>query len=159
MEVNKISPCLWFNDNAEEAVNFYISVFKNARIKDMVPYGATNPNGKTGSVMLITFEIEGQEFMALNGGPQFQFCPAISLRINCDTQREIDTLWEKLSEGGKPGECGWLVDKFGVSWQVMPSIIADMLKDEVAAKRDKVIDALHSMQKLDIDKIKEAYEG
>ncbi len=157
--MEKISPCLWFNGRAEEAVNHYISIFKNARIKDIVPYGDTNPHGKTGSVMLIIFEIEGQEFMALNGGADFKFCPAISLRINCDTQKEVDRLWEKLSEGGKPGQCGWLEDKFGVSWQVTPSIIADMMRDEVAAKRDKVMAAVLTMEKLDIEKLKEAYES
>ena len=156
--MEKISPCLWFGGQAEEAVNHYISIFKNARIKDVVPYGDSNPHGETGTVMLIIFEIEGQEFMALNGGGAFKFCPAISLSISCDTQKEVDRLWEKLSEGGKPGQCGWLEDKFGVSWQVTPSIIAAMLRDEVAAKRDKVIAAVQSMTKLDIEAIKRAYE-
>lgn len=152
----KITTFLWFDKNAEEAVNFYVSVFKNAKVLQTVRYGDTGP-GPKGSVMTIDFELDGQKFMALNGGPDFKFTEAISLMVNCETQDEIDYYWEKLSEGGQKVECGWLKDKFGLSWQIVPSILPELFNKPDKANR--VMAAVVKMKKLDIAELKRAAEG
>jgi predicted 3-demethylubiquinone-9 3-methyltransferase (glyoxalase superfamily) len=160
--VEKISPFLWFDDNAEEAAKFYTSIFKNSRIMDTTHYGesAAEVSGRSkGTVMTMTFELEGEQFMALNGGPIFKFSPAISFLVSCETQQEIDIFWEKLSEGGGEQEqCGWLKDKFGVSWQIVPSILAEMIHDKDANKSERVIKAMLQMKKLNIGGLRKAYE-
>ena len=150
----KITTFLWFNDNAEEAANFYCSVFKNSRILNSVPYGDAGP-GPKGSVMIIDFELDGQKFTGLNGGPQFKFTEAISLLVSCETQQEIDYFWEKLSEGGQQVECGWLKDKYGLSWQVAPSNLAELLKGD-RERGDSVMKAVMKMKKLDIAEMEKA---
>ena len=158
--MQKITPCLWFDDNAEEAVKFYTSIFKNSKITKTARYGETGSQGSgrpKGSVMTIVFELEGQEFMALNGGPHFKLTPAISLIVNCKTQKEIDELSEKLTAaGGKIVQCGWVEDKFGLSWQIVPTVLGEMMQD--TKKSDKVMAALLKMDKLDIKKLEEAYK-
>jgi predicted 3-demethylubiquinone-9 3-methyltransferase (glyoxalase superfamily) len=155
----KITPFLWFDNQAEEAVNFYTSVFKNSRINGMSRYGDEGP-GPKGTVMVATFQIEGQEFMALNGGPQFKFTPAISFMVHCDTQEEIDELWEKLtSNGGQEVECGWLTDRFGLSWQITPKVFGKMMQDKDPAKTRRVMQAMMQMKKMDISKLEQAYSG
>ena len=154
----KITTFLWFDNQAEEAVNFYVSIFKNSRVGDIARYGDTGP-GPKGQVMTAEFQIEGQQFTALNGGPQFKFTEAISLVVNCETQEEVDELWEKLSEGGEKVKCGWLKDKFGLSWQIVPTILKDLLKDKDVEKTNRVMQALLKMTKLDIAQLKAAYEG
>ncbi len=156
--MQKITPFLWFNYQAEEAVRFYISVFKNSEILDITHYGSEGP-GVEGAVMTMVFQIEGQKFIALNGGPQFTFSPAISFVVNCETQAEIDYLWEKLSEGGEKIECGWLRDKYGVSWQIVPTVLGGMLQDNDPVKANSVFQAMLKMKKMDIEKLKQAYEG
>jgi predicted 3-demethylubiquinone-9 3-methyltransferase (glyoxalase superfamily) len=160
--VEKISPFLWFDDNAEEAAKFYTSIFKNSRIMDTTHYGesAAEVSGRSkGTVMTMTFELEGEQFMALNGGPIFKFSPAISFLVSCETQQEIDIFWEKLSEGGGEQEqCGWLKDKFGVSWQIVPRILAEMIHDKDANKSERVIKAMLQMKKLNIGGLRKAYE-
>lgn len=155
--MQKITPCLWFDGNAEEAMNFYTAIFKNSKIGSIMRYGEAGP-GPAGTVLSVTFELDGQEFMALNGGPQFTFSPAISLFVNCETQAEVDELWEKLSEGGEPNRCGWLQDKFGVSWQIVPAVLGKMLQDKDAEKSKQVMQAMLKMDKLDIQSLKQAYE-
>lgn len=156
--MQKIIPFLWFNDKAEEAMNFYTSIFKNSKIVSVTRYGDAGP-GPKGSVMTGIFQIEGQEFYALNGGPHFTFTPAISFFVNCETQQEIDELWEKLSAGGEPGRCAWLKDKYGVSWQIVPTALGQMMKDPDPAKSSRVMKALMQMGKLDIEALKKAYDG
>lgn len=159
--MQKIAPCLWFDDNAEEAVKFYTSVFPRSKIGTIARYGksgASVSGRREGSVMTITFELDGQEFMALNGGPQFKFSPAISLMVNCETQHEVDEMWEKLSEGGKKSRCGWLDDKYGVSWQIVPTVIAELMSAEPQGV-ERVMAALLKMDKLDIAALKRAYAG
>ena len=156
--MQKITPFLWFDDNAEEAMNFYVSVFKNSKIGRVTRYGETGP-GPKGKVMTGTFELRGQEFMALNGGPQFKFTEAISFFVNCETQEEVDELWEKLSKGGEKGRCGWLKDKFGLSWQIVPTALGRMLSDADPAKSQRVMKAMLQMDKIDIARLKQAYEG
>ena len=151
----KITPFLWFNGNAEEAVNFYTSVFNDAKAARMVRYGAEGP-GPEGTVMTAPFRLYGQEFVALNGGPQFTFTPAISFVVNCQTQEEVDQLWEQLSEGGSKGRCGWLQDKFGVSWQIVPTVLAELLQAQDAEKSKRVMQAMLQMDKLQIETLKEA---
>src|SRR5919206_1832075 len=144
MNIRKIIPHLWFEDNAEEAAKFYTSIFKNSRITDITHYGesAAEVSGRPkGTVMTVTFELEGQRFMALNGGPIFKFSPAISFLVSCETQKEVDNLWEKLSEEGEVEQCGWLKDKFGVSWQIVPSVLGEMMQDKDAEKSERVIKA------------------
>jgi predicted 3-demethylubiquinone-9 3-methyltransferase (glyoxalase superfamily) len=156
-----VVPCLWFDNKAEEAAKFYASTIGNSRIGKIVRYGeaAAKASGQpAGSVMTVTFTINGQEFMALNGGPQFTFSPAVSFVLTCDTQKEIDRLWDKLSEGGEKSVCGWLTDKYGLSWQVVPAVLDKMLEDKDAKRRDAVMDALLHMAKLDIKTLQEAYE-
>jgi len=152
----KITSFLWFNNNAEEAVNFYVSVFKNSHIRKTVRYGETGP-GPRGSVMIIDFELDGQEFTALNGGPNFKFTEAISLVVHCKTQEEVDYFWEKLSaDGGQIVECGWLKDKFGLSWQIVPDVLLQQLQDDDPQKRDRVMQAMMKMKKLDIAALQNA---
>ena len=154
--MKKITPCLWFDGNAEEAVNFYTSVFKNFKVGEVMRYGDAGP-GPKGSVLTVAFELEGQEFIALNGGPMYQFSPAVSFFVNCDTQEEIDEFWEKLSEDGQTQQCGWLTDKYGVTWQIVPRVLGAMLQDENAAKSKRVMQAMLKMTKLDIDLLQQAY--
>jgi predicted 3-demethylubiquinone-9 3-methyltransferase (glyoxalase superfamily) len=156
--MQKITPCLWFDNQAEEAVNFYISIFKNSKRTRVSHYGKSGPQPE-GTVMTLTFELDGQEFMALNGGPHFKFNEAISFVVNCKTQEELDDYWEKLSAGGEKVQCGWLRDKYGVSWQIVPTIIGDIFQDKDPAKTQRVMDALLKMVKLDIKALKQAYEG
>lgn len=156
--MRKITPFLWFDDKAEEAMNFYCSVFKNSKKGSVMRYGEAGP-GPRGSVMSVTFELEGQEFMALNAGPQFSFTPAISFFINCETQEEVDYFWEKLSEGGRKDQCGWLQDKYGLSWQVVPSILGRILGDPDKEKSQRAMKAMLQMKRLDIEDLKQAFEG
>jgi predicted 3-demethylubiquinone-9 3-methyltransferase (glyoxalase superfamily) len=160
--MQKITPNLWFDDQAEEAANFYVSIFKNSKIGDITRYGgsAAQMSGKpVGSVLTVTFYLEGQEFVALNGGPQFKFTEAISLCVNCDTQQEVDELWEKLTrDGGEPGPCGWLKDKYGVSWQVVPRVVYEMMLSPDPVKAERAMEAMLQMQKLDIAGLQQAYE-
>jgi predicted 3-demethylubiquinone-9 3-methyltransferase (glyoxalase superfamily) len=153
----KITPFLWFDGKAEEAMNFYVSLFKNSKVVSVSRYGEAGP-GPKGTVMSATFELAGQRFIALNGGPQFTFSPAISFLINCETQEEVDDLWEKLSEGGKKERCGWLKDRYGLSWQVIPSALGQMLQDKDPAKSRRVMQAMLQMDKIDIKRLKQAYE-
>jgi len=155
----KITTYLWFDNNAEEAMNFYTSIFKDSKVLDVVRYGDAGP-GPKGAVMLCTFQLEGQKFIALNGGPQFKFTEAISLLVDCETQEEVDKLWEKLTaDGGAPSQCGWLKDKFGLSWQIVPSALPEMLKDTDPERSKRVMQALLQMSKLDVNKLRQAYEG
>ena len=158
MSEQKITPCLWFDFKAEEAVAHYLTIFKNGRIVSTTRYGEVGP-GRAGEVMTILFEIEGQRFLALNGGSQFKFTPAISLIVDCSTQAEIDELWDRLGEGGAPGQCGWLTDKFGVSWQVVPSLIPRIIASGDAAGVERVMRAIMPMKKLDIAKLEQAFEA
>ncbi|HEX8943603.1 MAG TPA: VOC family protein [Gemmatimonadaceae bacterium] len=153
--MQKIRPFLWFNDNAEEAMNFYLSIFKNSKAGTVSRYGDAGP-GPKGSVMSATFELDGQEFMALNGGPTYKFTPAISFFVNCETQQEVDELWERLSAGGKKDRCGWLQDKFGVSWQIIPSALGRLLGDKDRARAQRVMQAMLQMDKIDIKRLEEA---
>ena len=156
--MQKITPFLWFNDQAEEAMNFYVSIFKNSKVGSVTRYGDAGP-GPKGSVMTATFQLEGQEFFVLNGGPQFQFTPAISFFVNCETQEEVDELWEKLSAGGKKERCGWLKDKFGLSWQIIPTLLPDMLTDQDQDRSRRVMKAMLQMKKIDVNVLRQAYEG
>jgi predicted 3-demethylubiquinone-9 3-methyltransferase (glyoxalase superfamily) len=151
----KIRPFLWFDGNAEEAMNFYVSIFKNSKVGTVNRYGDAGP-GPKGSVMSATFELDGEEFMALNGGPKYTFTPAISFFVNCETQQEVDELWEKLSAGGNPHRCGWLQDKFGLSWQIIPSALGRLLGDKDRAKAQRVMEAMLQMDKIDIKRLEEA---
>ena len=155
--MQKIAPFLWFDDQAEEAVNFYASIFNNSKIGRVARYGEGGPGAK-GTVMTVTFQLDGQEFMALNGGPHFTFTPAISFFVNCETQEEVDELWEKLSEGGEKGPCGWLKDKYGVSWQIIPSALGELLGDPDPVKSARVMQAMLQMGKIDIASLRRAYE-
>jgi len=159
--MQKIIPCLWFDHQAKEAATFYVSIFRNSKIGRITRYGEAGAkvSGRPkGSVMTVMFKLNGQEFMALNGGPIFKFSEAVSFVVNCRTQKELDDLWEKLSEGGKKGQCGWLKDKYGVSWQIVPTVIAEMVTDADPAKSERVMKALLQMTKLGIRKLKQAYE-
>jgi predicted 3-demethylubiquinone-9 3-methyltransferase (glyoxalase superfamily) len=153
----KITPYLWFDNNAEEAIQFYSSIFKNSKTVNVTRYGEGGPLPK-GTLMSATFEVVGQQFMALNGGPHFKFNEAISFFVKCETQEEVDELWEKLSEGGEEGRCGWLKDKYGLSWQIIPSILGKLMQDEDAGKAKKVMEAMFKMDKIDIKALKQAYE-
>src|ERR1700674_4828693 len=158
----KISPCLWFDTEAEDAAKFYTSVFKNSAIKQISRYGKAGQDvhGKEpGSVMVVAFEIEGLTFTALNGGPQFKFDEAVSFQVMCDSQAEIDHFWTKLSEGGREGPCGWLKDKFGLSWQVVPSDLPRMMTDADGATAGRVMDAVLKMKKFDLETLKRAHAG
>jgi predicted 3-demethylubiquinone-9 3-methyltransferase (glyoxalase superfamily) len=162
--IQKITPCLWFDDQAEEAAKFYAAVFKRSRIVNMARYGEAghDVHGKpAGTVMTVAFELEGQAFTALNGGPMFKFNEAISFQINCETQEEVDYYWDKLSKGGdeKAQQCGWLKDKYGVSWQVVPRVLVEMINDPDYGKSQRAMKAMLQMKKIDIDKLKRAYAG
>ena len=157
-QTQKITPFLWFDDKAEEAMRFYMGIFKNAKVGEMRHWGDSGP-GKPGAVMSVSFELEGQRFMALNGGPAFKFSPAISLFVNCETQEEVDHYWEKLSaDGGKTNRCGWLDDKYGITWQIVPSVLGKLLGDKDAAKANRVMQAMMQMSKLDIAGLQQAYD-
>ena len=152
-----ITPYLWFDNNAEEAMKFYTSIFPNSKIGSMTRYGEAGP-GPAGTVMSGTFELNGREFMVLNGGPLFPFTEAISLFVSCQTQEEVDSLWAKLTQGGEPGQCGWLKDKFGLSWQIVPTALVEMLGDRDAGKAKRVMEAMLKMSKIDIKVLKQAYD-
>ena len=155
--MQKITPCLWFDNNAEAAVNHYLSIFKNSKINKILRCGDAGP-GPKGSVLTIAFQLEGEDFIALNGGPIFKFNEAISLSVDCKSQIEVDDLWEKLSDGGQESQCGWLKDKFGLSWQVVPSALVEMLQDPDPEKTKRVMAAMMQMGKIDIAKLKQAYD-
>jgi predicted 3-demethylubiquinone-9 3-methyltransferase (glyoxalase superfamily) len=155
--MQKITPFLWFDDKAEEAVNFYLSVFKNSKIISVSRHGEGRP-GPKGTAMSVTFQLDGQDFYALNGGPHFTFTPAISFFVNCETQQEVDDLWEKLSAGGKKDRCGWLKDKYGLSWQIIPTTLGKLLHDKDAEKSKRVMQAMLQMDKIDIKTLQQAYE-
>lgn len=155
--MNKITPFLWFDDKAEEAVNFYTSIFKNSRVLNISRYGKDAPYPE-GMAFLITFELDGQEVMALNAGPEFKFTEAISMFVNCETQAEVDEFWEKLSEGGEKSQCGLLKDKYGLSWQIVPIALGELMNDKDAEKSKSVMQAMLKMTKIDINGLKQAYE-
>jgi predicted 3-demethylubiquinone-9 3-methyltransferase (glyoxalase superfamily) len=154
----KIKTFLWFDGKAEEAAKHYTSIFKNSRILSTARYGEAGP-GPKGSVMTVAFELEGQEFLALNGGPDFKFTEAISLLVTCDSQQEIDELWGRLSAGGEEGQCGWLKDKFGLSWQIVPSRLPELLQDRDAARSGRVMQAMLQMRKMDVARLERAHAG
>jgi predicted 3-demethylubiquinone-9 3-methyltransferase (glyoxalase superfamily) len=156
--MQKITPFLWFDGKAEEATNFYVSIFKNSKITRISRFGEGGPAPK-GTVMSTSFELEGQDFIALNGGPQFIFTPAISLFVNCETQAEVDELWQKLSEGGKQERCGWLKDKYGLSWQIIPTILGKLLQDPDPVKSKRAMAAMLQMDKIDIQGLQKAHDG
>ncbi len=155
--MQKITPFLWFDDKAEEAAHFYVSIFKNSKVGRVTRYGEGAP-GPKGKVMSVTFELDGQEFYALNGGPVFTFTPAISFFVNCETQQEVDELWQKLSAGGEESRCGWLKDKYGLSWQIIPSALGKMLQDKDREKTKRVMDAMLQMGKIEISRLQQAYD-
>lgn len=162
--IQRISPCLWFTNQAEEAANFYVGIFRNSRIEKIARYGAAGQehhHKPPGSVMTVAFLLDGQNFTALNGGSIFRFSEAISLQVNCDTQEEVDYFWDKLSEGGDENaqQCGWLKDKFGLSWQIVPSIVPEMMVDPDHAKSQRVMTAILKMKKPDIEALKQAFAG
>jgi predicted 3-demethylubiquinone-9 3-methyltransferase (glyoxalase superfamily) len=156
--IQRITPFLWFDQQAEEAAGFYTSIFPNSRIVKVVRYGKTGP-GPAGSVMTVAFQMDGQSFVALNGGPHFKFTEAISFVVNCETQAEVDTYWEKLSAGGSEVQCGWVKDKYGLSWQIVPTVLPELLSDPDPEKSQPVMKAILSMKKLDIGALKRAHEG
>ncbi len=159
--MQKITPFLWFDDEAEEAAKFYMSIFKNSKIGKITRYGKEGyeVHGRpAGTVMTVEFQIDGQKFVALNGGPQFKFTEAVSFSVDCKTQKEVDEFWEKLTEGGEGGACGWLKDKFGLSWQINPTILGEMLQDKDSKKAGRVMAAMLKMKKIDIETLKKAYE-
>ncbi len=162
--IQKITPCLWFDDQAEEAAEFYVGIFRNSRIVSVTRYGDAGHeiHGRpAGSVMAVGFMLDGQAFTALNGGPLFKFNEAISFQVNCETQEEVDYYWEKLSDGGdrKAQQCGWLKDKYGASWQVIPNVLLEMLTDPDSEKSQRVMKSLLQMKKIDIEELKRAYDG
>jgi len=153
--MQKITPFLWFDDKAEEAMNFYVSIFKNSKVGSVSRYGEVGP-GPKGMVMTATFQLDGQDFIALNGGPHFKFTEAVSFSVDCKTQQEVDELWEKLSEGGQKSRCGWLKDKYGLSWQIVPTVLTELLGDKDPAKSKRVMQAMLQMDKIDIETLKKA---
>jgi predicted 3-demethylubiquinone-9 3-methyltransferase (glyoxalase superfamily) len=154
----KITPFLWFEDKAEEAANFYVSIFQNSEIGSVSRYGEAGPGAK-GTAMVVSFQLNGQEFAALNGGPQFKFTPAISFLVNCETQQEVDELWEKLSQGGRKDRCGWLQDKYGVSWQIIPTVLGKLMSDPDREKANRVMTAMLQMDKIEIKTLQAAHKG
>ena len=156
--MQKITPFLWFDDMAEEAANFYVSIFKNSKIGRVTRYGEGAP-GPKGKVVSVTFQLDGQEFYAFNGGPLFNFTPAISFFVNCETQEEVDDLWNKLSAGGEESRCGWLKDKYGLSWQIIPSALGRLLQDKDREKAKRVMNAMLQMGKIDISRLQQAYDN
>ncbi|WP_134498507.1 VOC family protein [Microvirga pakistanensis] len=157
--MSKIAPCLWFDGKAEEAANFYVSLLPDSRIDAVLPYTVETPGGKPGDVMLVEFTLAGLRYMALNGGPYFQFTPAVSFFVSCSDQQEVDRLWDALSVGGTPMECGWITDRYGVSWQIVPEAMIRMIKDEDPAKVRRVTEAMLTMVKLDVEALEAAYHG
>lgn len=155
--MQKITPFLWFDDQAEEAAKFYVSIFNDSKIVTIARYPEGSP-GPVGSVMTVLFELEGQQFIALNGGPHFKFTEAISFSVDCKNQEEVDYLWEKLTDGGEESMCGWLKDKYGLSWQINPTVLGEMLSDPDPAKTKRVMQAMLKMRKIDIQKLKDVYE-
>lgn len=155
--MQKVTPFLWFDTQAEEAANFYTSIFENSKVAEVTRYGEAGP-GPAGTVMTITFQLDGQEFIALNGGPQFKFTEALSFSVACETQEEVDYYWEKLTDGGEPGPCGWLKDKYGLSWQINPTVLGELLSDPDPEKSKRVLEAMLQMKKIDIQTLKQAYE-
>ena len=156
--MQKITPFLWFDNQAEEAMNFYVSIFKNSKTLSCTRYGDAGP-GPKGTVLVASFELDGQEFIALNGGPRFKFTEAVSFVVNCETQAEIDEMWAKLSAGGEESQCGWLKDKFGLSWQVVPPILSKLMQDKDPQKSNRVMQALLQMKKIEIATLQRAYDG
>ena len=156
--MQKITPFLWFDNQAEAAATFYVSIFRNSKIVTTTRYGDAGP-GPKGSVMTVVFELDGQEFIALNGGPQFKFTEAVSFSVNCKTQEELDDFWEKLSRGGEEGPCGWLKDKYGLSWQIIPSALGELMGDKDPVKAKRVMEAMLKMNKIDISILRQAYES
>jgi predicted 3-demethylubiquinone-9 3-methyltransferase (glyoxalase superfamily) len=155
--MRKITPFLWFDAEAEEAMNFYVSIFPNSKVLSVTRYGDTGP-GPKGTVVTANFQLNGQQFTALNGGPLFKFTEAVSFVVNCETQEEVDKFWEKLSEGGEKSRCGWLKDKYGLSWQIVPTVLTEMMQDKDSEKSQRVMNALLQMDKIDIQRLKQAYE-
>jgi predicted 3-demethylubiquinone-9 3-methyltransferase (glyoxalase superfamily) len=151
----KITPCLWFDTDGEDAARFYTSVFPNSKITEVTRYGSAGPRPE-GTVMTVVFELDGQEFLALNGGPQFTFSEAVSFQVFCESQDEVDTYWSKLSDGGEQGPCGWLKDRFGLSWQIVPTVLPQLLADPDAAKSQRVMQAMLGMKKIQIDELEQA---
>jgi len=156
--MQKITTFLWFDHQAEDAAKFYVSLFKNSKITHVARYGDAGP-GPKGSVMIVNFQLDGQEFIALNGGPQFKFTEAISLLVNCETQPEVDHLWDQLSEGGRKDRCGWLKDKYGLSWQIVPTALVKLMSDSDREKSGRVMQAMLQMDKIDIQRLEQAYTG
>jgi predicted 3-demethylubiquinone-9 3-methyltransferase (glyoxalase superfamily) len=155
--MQKPTPNLWFDGNAEEAMNFYLSIFKNSKVNGITRYGDAGP-GPAGSVLTVSFEINGQDFVGINGGPHYKFTPAVSFSVLCDSQEEIDHLWDSLLAGGSAMQCGWLSDKFGLSWQIVPKILIEYMQDKDRKKASRVVEAMLKMVKLDIPTLKKAYE-
>jgi predicted 3-demethylubiquinone-9 3-methyltransferase (glyoxalase superfamily) len=153
--MQKITPFLWFDTQAEEAANFYVSIFRNSRVKTLSRYGDAGP-GPKGTVMTVQFDLNGQEFIALNAGPKFKFTPAISFVVNCETQEEVDQYWDKLAAGGRPDQCGWVTDKFGLSWQVVPTVLGRLMADKDGKKARRVMQAMLQMKKIDIGELQAA---
>jgi len=156
--MQKITPFLWYDNQAEEAANFYVSIFKNSKVKKVARYPEGSP-APVGSVMTVDFELDGQEFVGLNGGPNFKFTEAVSFVVNCETQEEVDYFWNRLLEGGTESQCGWLKDKYGLSWQVVPTILLELVKDKDPEKSKRVMQAMLQMKKIDIEALKRAAEG
>ncbi len=156
--MQKITPFLWFDGQAEEAANFYVSIFADSKIDGISRYGDAGP-GPKGSAMTVSFQLQGQKFTALNGGPNYKFSPAISFLVNCEDQKEVDELWDKLSVGGKTNQCAWLTDKFGVTWQIVPKILMELMQDKDPVKSQRVFKAMLKMTKIDIEGLKRAYRG
>ena len=156
--MQKVTPFLWYDNQAEEAANFYVSIFKNSRVKNVARYPEGSP-APVGSVMTVEFELDGQEFVGLNGGPNFKFTEAVSFVVNCETQEEVDYFWDKLLEGGTESQCGWLKDKYGLSWQVTPTILSELFKDKDPQKSKRVMQAMLQMKKMDIETLKQAAAG
>jgi predicted 3-demethylubiquinone-9 3-methyltransferase (glyoxalase superfamily) len=157
-QMQKITPFLWFDQQAEQAANYYVSIFKNSKVVSVSRYGEGAPR-PAGTAQIVMFQIDGQEYMALNGGPEFKFTEAISLFVNCGSQEEVDLYWEKLSDGGEKGQCGWLKDRFGLSWQIVPSALGELMGDPDPEKSRRVMEAMLRMSKIDIDSLKKAYRG
>ena len=157
--MSKITPCLWFDGKAEEAARFYVSLLPRSRIDAVLPYTVETPGGKPGDTMSVEFTLAGESYMALNGGPYFQFTPAISLFVSCADQAEVDRLWDALCDGGTPMQCGWVTDRYGVSWQIVPAALTTMMKDKDVAKVRRATDAMLQMIKLDVDQLEKAYNG
>ena len=153
--MQRITPCLWFDTEGEDAARFYTSIFPNSKITDVARYGSAGPRPE-GTVMTVSFELDGQEFLALNGGPQFTFSEALSFQVFCQTQEEVDAYWSKLSEGGEEGPCGWLKDRFGLSWQIVPTVLPELLADPDAAKSQRVMQAMLGMRKIEIEGLEQA---